>query len=398
MINSQKSIYLVLGVSSITAIVLMIGILVGGLVVSPVFNQPALASTSLQTATDTDMMAAYENTLVNVYRDVLPSVVNIRVTKTMNTNDFGGDLPQDHPEFFNQGGGSGFVWDQQGHIVTNNHVVEDSSEIEVYFADGTWADAELVATDPDSDLAVVKVDVPASELVPVKVGDSSQIEVGQLAIAIGNPFGQDFTMTSGIVSAIGRTIQGGNAGFSIPEVIQTDAPINPGNSGGPLVNRRGEVIGINAQMLSRSGGSSGIGFSIPVDIAKTIVPDLISGNGHEYSWLGISGSEVSPAMSEFRQLDAAVKGAVVTGVFEDGPAAKAGLQGRDESLKEDSDEFLYGGDIITAIDGTAISGIDDLISYLVTNTRPGDEVELTVIRVDGDEETVSVTLGTRPRE
>ncbi len=395
--NSQKPMILLLGVSLVTAVVLMIGILVGGLVVAPVFNQPALASTSAQTATDTDLVAAYEKTLVNVYHDVLPSVVNIRVTKTLNTADFGGQLPQDHPEFFNEGGGSGFVWDKQGHIVTNNHVVEDSTKIEVYFADGTWADAQLVAADPDSDLAVIQVNVPVSELVPVKVGDSSQLEVGQLAVAIGNPFGQDFTMTSGIVSAVGRTIQGGNAGFSIPEVIQTDAPINPGNSGGPLVNRRGEVIGINAQMLSRSGGSSGIGFAIPVNIAKTIVPDLISGKTHEYSWLGISGTEISPALSEFRQLAPAVKGAVVTSVFENSPAAKAGLQGRDETLKEGSDEFLYGGDIITAINGTAINGIDELITYLVNNTNPGDAVELNVIHTNGSEELVKVTLGTRPR-
>ncbi len=395
--NSQKSVYLLLGVSLVTAVVLMIGILVGGLVVAPVFNQPALASTSAQTAADTDLVAAYEKTLVNVYHDVLPSVVNIQVTKAVNTADFGDQVPQDHPQFFNEGSGSGFVWDKQGHIVTNNHVVEDSTKIEVYFADGTWADAQLVATDPDSDLAVIQVNVPASELVPVKVADSSQLEVGQLAIAIGNPFGQDFTMTSGIVSAVGRTIQGGNAGFSIPEVIQTDAPINPGNSGGPLVNRRGEVIGINAQMLSRSGGSSGIGFAIPVNIAKTIVPDLINGNVHEYSWLGISGTEISPALSGFRQLAPAVKGAVVTSVFENSPAAKAGLQGRDETLKEDSDEFLYGGDIITAINGTAINGIDELITYLVNNTKPGDEIELNVIHTNGGEELVKVMLGTRPR-
>jgi S1-C subfamily serine protease len=192
-------------------------------------------------------------------------------------------------------------------------------------------------------------------------------------------------------------MRGGNAGFSIPEVIQTDAPINPGNSGGPLLNRQGEVIGINAQMLSRTGASSGIGFAIPVNIAKNIVPDLINGTEHAYSWLGISGGEVTPDLIDFRSLGAEAKGAVVISVFEDSPAETAGLLGRDESLDEDSDDFRFSGDIITAIDGTAIGGIDDLITYLVTDTEPGDDVALTVIRADGSEETVNVTLGSRPR-
>ena len=258
--QSNKSVYLIAGTSAITALVLVMGILVGSLFVAPAIDAPVQASTLLQQVDDSDLMTAYENALVGVYRDAAPSVVNIRVTKSLLSEPGDGDdVPEDLPEFFNQGGGSGFVWDTQGHIVTNDHVIDGATDIEVYFADDTTVPATLVGTDPDSDLAVVKVDLPAGSLTPLPIGDSNSLQVGQLAIAIGNPFGQDFTMTSGIVSAVGRLIQGGNAGFSIPAAIQTDAPINPGNSGGPLLNRQGEVIGINAQMFSRTGGSSGIG-------------------------------------------------------------------------------------------------------------------------------------------
>lgn len=394
--NSQKPMILLLGVSLVTAVVLMIGILVGGLVVAPVFNQPALASTSAQTATDTDLVAAYEKTLVNVYHDVLPSVVNIRVTKTLNTADFGGQLPQDHPEFFNEGGGSGFVWDKQGHIVTNNHVVEDSTKIEVYFADGIWADAQLVAADPDSDLAVIQVNVPANELVPVKVGDSSQLEVGQLAVAIGNPFGQDFTMTSGIVSAVGRTIQGGNAGFSIPEVIQTDAPINPGNSGGVLVNDQGQVVGVTAAIESPVRASAGIGFAIPAAIVNKVVPALIKDGHFDHSWLGVSGVSLYPELADSMKLKSDQHGALVVEVVPGGPADTAGLHGSDRQVEIDGIQARTGGDVITAIDGKPVKTFDDLVTYLAQATTVNQKVSLTVLR-QGKEETISVTLAARPK-
>jgi 2-alkenal reductase len=256
--------------------------------------------------------------------------------------------------------------------------------------------AEVVGSEPDADLAVIKVDLPAAELKPVTLGDSDTIQVGQLSIAIGNPFGQEFTMTSGIVSGVGRTIRSGNSGFSIPEVIQTDAPINPGNSGGPLLNRQGEVIGINAQMLSQTGASSGIGFAVPINIAKQVVPTLVKGESYEYPWLGISGGSLTVEAIEFRKLPAETRGAVVTGVVEDGPAAKAGLLGPDEDLPLESEEFLFGGDVITAINGEVISDMNDLITYLVEETQPGNKVTLDVIRGDGTEEQVEVTLGVRP--
>ncbi len=395
--HPNKPVFIIAGTSLITALVLVVGILAGSLFVAPALDTPAHAAALLQQVNDSDLMAAYEDALVGVYRNAAPSVVSIRVTKSMLTG-LGSeeDMPEDHPEFFNQGGGSGFVWDTQGHIVTNDHVVDGATDIEVYFADDTMVPATLVGTDPDSDLAVIKVDLPASALKPLPVGDSDSLQVGQVAIAIGSPFGQEFTMTSGIVSAVGRLIQGRNAGFSIPAAIQTDAPINPGNSGGPLLNRAGEVIGINAQMFSRTGGSSGIGFAIPVNIASRVVPTLISGDSVKYAWLGISGSEVDADMLEFRGLNSDVRGAVVAEVMEGGPAARAGLQGRDESLDEMSAEYLNGGDIITAINGTPVGGIDDLIAYLVAQTKPGDEVTLDVIHSDGSQEQMQVTLGSRP--
>jgi 2-alkenal reductase len=411
--TSKKSVYVMVGTSVVTAIVLIIGILVGSLFVAPAMNSRAAASPLPQVAAANnvlmtsnaaadDIVAAFESVLETVHNQAMPSVVNISVTKAIDTSglgfDFGNQLPKNHPDFLNQGTGSGFVWDKEGHIVTNNHVVEGATNIEVLFADDTRAPAQLVGTDPDSDLAVIKVNLPASYLQPLRLGDSDKVRVGQLVMALGSPFGQEFTMTSGIVSAAGRLIRGGHAGFSIPEAIQTDAAINPGNSGGPLLNRNGEVVGINAQILTESGGSSGIGFAIPINIAQKVVPTLISGDTYQYSWLGISGGEVTADMATFRGLDSQVHGAVVADVLKGGPADKAGLKGRDTTANESSDEFRFSGDIITAINGTPMNGIDDLITYLVAETKPGDKVTMDVIHTDGSKAQVTVTLGQRPTD
>jgi 2-alkenal reductase len=411
--NRTYSLYIAVTMS-VTAILIVAAIaFTGGLVLAPHLSGEAQAAEQLQLATS-DVMAAYEQAFIEVYQNTLPSVVSIRVTKQIDRGFLDPSIipgpepeeepdspeeeeePEGPPEFFNRGGGTGFVWDTAGHIVTNYHVVADATDVEVIFADDTMVKAEVVGSDPDADLAVIKVDVPASELKPVMLGDSDTIQVGQLSIAIGNPFGQEFTMTSGIVSGVGRTIRSGNSGFSIPEVIQTDAPINPGNSGGPLLNRQGEVIGINAQMLSQTGASSGIGFAVPVNIAKQVVPTLVKGETYKYPWLGISGGSLTVEAIEFRKLPPETRGAVVTGLIEDGPAAKAGLQGPDEDLPIESEEFLFGGDVITAINGEAITDMNDLITYLVEATQPGNKVTLDVIRSDGTEEQVEVTLGVRP--
>jgi S1-C subfamily serine protease len=346
-----------------------------------------------------DILATLESALTDVYQRALPSVVDIQVTQrvaagTMNQFGFGfGQQPEDG---LRQGEGSGFVWDTDGYIVTNYHVVEDAEMVKVSFANGTSAGAQVIGTDPDADLAVLKVDLPASELKPLVLGDSDALQVGQLAIAIGNPYGQDFTMTSGIVSAVERIISSGSSPFSIPEVIQTDASINPGNSGGPLLNRHGEVIGINTMIISESGSNAGIGFAIPINIARQILPTLIAGKDYEYAWLGISGTALTDEVAAAMSLPAGTRGALIIDVTQGGPADEAGLRASQETLTVAGVEYPYGGDIVIAIQGKPVTDMDDLITYLVEHTRPGDKVTLGLLRAGGNQETVTVTLGVRP--
>lgn len=338
------------------------------------------------------IVAAQEEVLSRIYENALPSVVHIRVVQKVQAPGIQG--PQ---EFYRRGEGSGFVWDREGHTVTNNHVVEGSDRVEVVFWDGTTVEAAVLGTDPDADLAVIKVDLPAEKLQPLSLGDSASLKVGQMAVAIGNPFGQEFTMTSGIISALGRTIRSGASFFSIPEVIQTDAPINPGNSGGPLLDRQGRVIGINTMIISQSGASAGIGFAVPVNIAKRVVPALIEEGRYEYAWLGISGTSLTPELARLMDLPEETRGTLVVNVAKDGPAEKAGLRGSDKTVKKDGQELQIGGDVIVSINGQPVEDMDDLIAYLVRETRPGDTVKLGLIRQGGRRETVEVVLGTRPR-
>jgi S1-C subfamily serine protease len=291
--------------------------------------------------------------------------------------------------------GSGFVIDGDGHILTNNHVVEGADKIEVKLgASDTEYSAEVVGADPASDLALLKVDAPAKELHPLTLGDSSKVEVGDPVVAIGNPFGLDRTVTSGIVSALQRQIQAPN-GFSIDNVIQTDAAINPGNSGGPLINAAGEVIGINSQI--ETGGSSegnvGIGFSIPIDTAKAEIQQLETKGEVEHAYLGIEGGSITPELA--KALNLPVKeGVIVQSVEKGGPAEDAGVEGGNTSATIDGAEVTLGGDIITAIDGKEIDGMEELIET-VNDHQPGDSLELTILR-DGQHKTADVTLGKRP--
>jgi 2-alkenal reductase len=356
------------------------------------------------------IVAAQEEVLNRIYENAVPSVVHIRVVQKVQAPSIPmpempqipgfppfPQIPQGPQEFYRRGEGSGFVWDREGHIVTNNHVVQGSDRVEVVFWDGTTTEAEVVGTDPDSDLAVIKVDLPADKLRPLPLGDSAKLKVGQMAVAIGNPFGQEFTMTAGIISALGRTIRSGASHFSIPEVIQTDAPINPGNSGGPLLDRQGRVIGINTMIISRSGASAGIGFAVPINIAKKVVPALIEEGRYEYAWLGISGATMTPELARLMDLPEDTRGALVVKIVSDSPADRAGLRGSEKTVKIEGEEYLIGGDVIVSINGQPVQDMEDLITYLVEETRPGEAVELGLIREGGRRETVKVVLGTRPR-
>ena len=320
-----------------------------------------------------------EELLIDLYDQVSPSVVHIAASR--------GELGEG-------GTGTGWVLDVKGRIVTNNHVVEDADQIAVRFADGETVEAELLGADADSDLAVLQVDVPADRLRPVVLGDSDALRVGQMAIAIGNPFGFEQTMTTGIVSALGRSVRQ-ESGFSLPQLIQTDAAINPGNSGGPLLDSRGQVIGVTTLIYSRSGSSAGVGFAVPVNTVRRVVPSLIEEGSYADPWIGIQGLSVDPLIAE--QLELPVeRGALVQGVVPGGPADAAGLRATDPDLSIDDFDPSMLGDVIVAIDGEPVRGMDDLILYL-TGTRVGQQVELTVFR-DGVEQLVALTLQERPAE
>jgi S1-C subfamily serine protease len=329
-----------------------------------------------------------------IYQKVNPSVVRV-FNLAANSNAPTADaLPQ--------GEGSGWVYDTQGRIVTNDHVIRGADKIQVTFSDGTTVDAKLVGTDPNGDIAVVQVDPQEVTLVPVELGDSAQVKVGEQAIAIGNPFGFAGTMTRGIVSAVGRTIPA-VTGFEIPEAIQTDAAINPGNSGGPLLNSHGQVVGINDQISSASGSNSGVGFAIPINIVKRIVPQLIKNGKYVHSYIGMSGTTYTKAWASALDLPANAKGAYVEGVVNNSPAARAGLQAGSQDttvvlgVAQNGPVYLQkGGDLVTALDGHPITKMDDLLIYLEENTSPGQTIKLTVLRSGGQQATLSLTLGERP--
>jgi S1-C subfamily serine protease len=291
--------------------------------------------------------------------------------------------------------GSGIVIDTEGHVLTNNHVVEGASKISVKLgASDTAYDATVVGTDPATDIAVLKVDAPQSQLHPLTLGHSSEVEVGDPVVAIGNPFGLDRTVTSGIVSALQRQIQAPN-GFSIDNVIQTDAAINPGNSGGPLLNAEGEVIGINSQIETGGSGSGnvGIGFAIPIDTVRAELNQLITSGQVEHAFLGISGGTITPGLA--RALNLPVKqGVIVQSVVKNGPAEKAGIEGGNTTATIEGSEVSLGGDIITEVNGKNISGMEEVVE-IVNKAEAGDELELTIIH-NGSTKTVKVTLADRP--
>jgi S1-C subfamily serine protease len=348
---------------------------------------PTLAPIVIPTAI---LVAGYdpeETLLINLYERVGPSVVFITVQVS------GGSSSSATAE----ASGSGFVFDGDGHIVTNNHVIENASKIRVKFSDALDVEGKVIGRDPDSDLAVLLVKVPATALRPVALGDSNALRVGQRAVAIGNPFGFERAMSVGYVSAVGRVIRLADTGFSLPELIQTDAAINPGNSGGPLLDAKGQVIGVTTLIYSRSGVNSGVGLAIPVETVKRVVPELINSGTFAHPWLGISAYPQSINDDMAQQLSLPVQyGALIQDVTAGGPAAKAGLRAGTKRGTFNGQPVLTGGDIIVAIDGHEVRNFDDVIIYLAKNTKVGQQIEVTVVRDSGTQK-VAVTLGERPR-
>lgn len=332
--------------------------------------------------TNPDDTILEDGSLSSLYELVLPGVVSI-----------GTDLGQ----------GSGFIFDSQGHVVTNHHVVQGSSTVEVAFSSGFKAYGTVIGSDADADIAVIKVDAPAEQIHPLAIGDSSSLQVGQSVVAIGNPFGLNGTMTLGIISGLGRTQPAhespGGGFFSTADVIQTDAAINPGNSGGPLFNLNGEVVGVNQSIRTTNvdattgnAVNSGVGFSVSINLVKRVVPGLIRDGKYEYPYLGLSSSELGLAEMEALGVNT-YTGAYVISVVPGGPADEAGIRAGETTTSVPG--LNAGGDLITAMDGQPIASFDELLSFLVTNKSPGDPVVLTVLR-DGQPVDITVTLGTRP--
>ncbi|MCZ6530678.1 MAG: trypsin-like peptidase domain-containing protein [Chloroflexi bacterium] len=320
--------------------------------------------------------------LVELYEAVNPAVVNIQVQRRAESS-----FQQDQLQF---GQGSGFLFDQFGHIVTNFHVVENAVTLNVIFADGRSSVAQIVGTDPGSDLAVISVEDLPVGLMPLSLGDSDALRVGEQVVAIGNPFGLQGTMTTGIVSALGRTLpsQGQIASggqFSIPSIIQTDTAINPGNSGGPLLNLAGEVVGINTAIESPVRQFSGVGFAVPSDAVARIVPALIERGEFPHPWLGISGADLNSQIRQELGLAQDQWGILVVSVLEGGPASEAGLRGQD----------IGEGDLITRVDGFEIRDFEDLLTYLTGETSVGQTITLSVLR-DSQQIEVPVELSERP--
>jgi 2-alkenal reductase len=349
--------------------------------VATISAQLPVAGAPATTTSQTPLIATdLEEDLVGLYDQVNPSVVHIFVYDE-----------QDNLV----GTGTGFVYDDQGHIITNNHVVTGAARLEVAFPSGERRSAMTIGTDVDSDLGVIHVEDMPAGIAPIPLGDSDSVRVGQFVVAIGNPFGEAGSLSLGIVSGLGRTLTSdriaeGGGRYSLPRVIQTDAAINPGNSGGPLLNLAGQVVGVNSAIRTSTGTNSGVGFSIPVNAVRRIVPALIADGEYQYSYMGVRMSPLDLATQSALGLPQ-VQGAYVTEVTAGSPAAAAGLRASGVS---DLGELLPGGDLIIAVDGQPINNPDDLISFLVFQTEVGQTITLTIIR-DGEQISVPLTLGQR---
>jgi 2-alkenal reductase len=348
-------------------------------VVTEIVEIPAADSEGVNRPTAVGHSLNLESNLIWLYEEVNPSVVEILVQPF-----------SDAPRRNALGSGSGFVYDDLGHIVTNLHVIEGAPHLEIYFTNGERRRATIIGTDIDSDLAVIKVDSLPAGVKPVPLGDSSQIQVGQLVVAIGSPFGESGSMSLGIISGLGRSMlsqrvleSGGR--YSLPQVIQTDAPINPGNSGGPLLNLLGEVIGVNSAIRTTTGFNSGVGFAIPVNAVHRIAPALIANGFYVYPFMGVSVLPLTLSEEE----EFGTQGTCVSSIGASSPAAQAGL------IAGNNPNSCGRGDVIMAIDDTPIRNADDLISHLVFETEVGQTIQLSILR-NGQTITVPLTLRERP--
>ena len=318
--------------------------------------------------------------LMEIFEKAEPGVVRVNTIQNQTVNETGGV-------------GSGFVFDKMGHIITNAHVVEGSTKTIVTFLDGRSYNAEIIGVDEYTDIGVIKVNADLKLLQPLSLGDSSNLNVGEPIAAIGNPFGLSGSMTSGIVSQMGRLLPSGS-GYSIPDVIQTDAAINPGNSGGPLLNMRGNIVGINTAIQSTTGEFTGVGFAIPSQTVAKIVPILIDEGEYKHPWIGISGRDIDPDTANVLGLKDALGFLIIT-VVENSPAADAGLIGSDKIIEVDGKEYSIGGDIIVAVDGMDVRKIDDILVHLQREKTVGDEMNLEILR-DGRTTNVTIILQERP--
>jgi S1-C subfamily serine protease len=322
-----------------------------------------------------------------IYQETAPGVVQVNSTSAVSDSSL--FTPQSATSL-----GSGFVVDRDGYIVTNYHVIQDSQEIKVNFSGDDRVPAKIVGSDPSTDLAVLKIDAQARALTPLPLGNSEAVRVGDAVVAIGNPFGLERSVTAGIVSALQRDLTAPN-GFTIDKVIQTDAPINRGNSGGPLLNAQGEVIGVNSQIESETGGNVGIGFAVPVNTVREVVAQIKQTGRVEHAYLGIHMQEITADLGDMIKLPVE-KGVLIAAVVDGSPAAKAGLEGGDEQVIVDGTSYVLGGDIVTQVDGEAVTSPDDLRAVIMERD-PGDSIRLDIQRGDS-ERTVSVTLGQQPAQ
>jgi putative serine protease PepD len=365
------------------ALVAAAGIGAGGAATYAALSEDTRTVVRQVTVEDSEPAASASPLSVNqIYRSAYKGVVEITVTAEASESPFGAPRAQ--------GQGSGFVYDREGHVVTNQHVVQGASSVSVRLWNGQTYDAEVVGTDASTDLAVLDVDAPASVLAPLRLGDSSEVKVGDGVVAIGSPFGLEQTVTSGIVSALHRQMTAPNE-FSINDSIQTDAAINHGNSGGPLLNSRGGVIGVNAQIESESGGNDGVGFAIPSNTVRSIVSQLVETGEVEHAYLGVGVQTIPASVAD--ELDL-VEGVALTEVRRDTPAARAGLRAASGSRLVDGQSYPTGGDVVTALDGKDITSAEELQS-VIDASKPGDTVSITFVR-DGDSRTVRVQLASRP--